>query len=260
MRWLSKGNCLLRLCELYNSVLDFLEDTDTDLADALKSTKCDVAYLADIFQRLNTLNLQLQGDGASLIKSKSTIMSFILKLVQFKSNVGRRELRQFPRLKDCEEVTDGQLRIYCEHLQALRDDMVRRFQDLSKLVIPEWVVDPFTADSSSASIEVQESLIGLQTDEEMKAHFRMMGIESFWAKVSNSPQYSNIWEQVKLLFVAFPSSYLVERGFSAVLALKTKQRNRLNVESQGDLRLYLSSGLQPRVKALAAQHQSQGSH
>ena len=87
-------------------------------------------------------------------------------------------------------------------------------------------MDPLTVDSSCATIELhlQESLIDLQTDEEMKAHFRMMGIESFWAKGSNSPQCSNIWEQVKLLFVAFPSSYLVERGFSAVLTLKTKQR------------------------------------
>ena len=49
--------------------MEFLEDTGTNFGDALKLTKCDVAYLADIFQRLNTFNLQLQGDGTSPIKS-----------------------------------------------------------------------------------------------------------------------------------------------------------------------------------------------
>ena len=40
------------------------------------------------------------------------------------------------------------------------------------LVIPEWVVDPFTIDSSSAFIELQlqESLIYFQTDEDMNVH------------------------------------------------------------------------------------------
>ena len=45
-----------------------------------------------------------------------------------------------------------------------------QFQDLSIFVIPEWIADSFTVDSSSVSIDLhlQESLIDLQTGEEMK--------------------------------------------------------------------------------------------
>ena len=75
--------------------------------------------------------------------------------------------------------------------------MVKWFQDLSKQIITEWVVDPFTIDDSSASIELHlhESLIDIWTDEEMKAHFRMMelspsGLKS--AAAHNIPTFGSI--------------------------------------------------------------------
>ena len=58
--------------------------------------------------------------------------------------------------------TDGHLHVYSQHLQALREDLVRWFQDLSKLVIPEREMDPFIAASSSASVELQENSIDTQ--------------------------------------------------------------------------------------------------
>ena len=61
------------------------------------------------------------------------------------------------------------------------------------------------------------------------------------------------------MFVGFPSSYLVEKGFSAVISLLTKQRNRLEISTKGDLRLLLTQ-LEPDVVKLAKSHQSQGSH
>ena len=89
---------------------------------------------------------------------------------------------------------------------------MQRFQDLSKLVILESVVDFSTIDSTSASIDLhlQESPINPQTDKKMKVHFITRGIESFWAEICKNSQYSNICEQVKLFFAAFPLSYMVE--------------------------------------------------
>ena len=57
-------------------------------------------------------------------------------------------------------------------------------------------------------------------------------------------------EVAKLLVLAFPTSYLVERGFSAVVQLVTKQRNKLDISQCGDLRLLLTE-IKPEVKILS---------
>ena len=66
-------------------------------------------------------------------------------------------------------------------------------------------------------------------------------------------------QRSKLLIIAFPTSYLVEKGFSTVMGLHTKQRNRLDIVKNGDLRLMLTN-FEPDVAKLAGDHQPQGSH
>jgi len=63
---------------------------------------------------------------------------------------------------------------------------------------------------------------------------------------------------VKLLLLSFPSTYLVEKGFSVVFQL-LKQRNRLDICNKGDLRLALTN-IESDIATLAATHQAQGSH
>lgn len=48
--------------------------------------------------------------------------------------------------------------------------------------------------------------------------------------------YPNMWKQVFNLLIPFPTSYVVESGFSAVNHIMTKERNRLNISERGDLR------------------------
>ena len=44
VRWLSKGNCLKRFYTLFNSVLDFFQESNPELYDKLKSSKTDIAH------------------------------------------------------------------------------------------------------------------------------------------------------------------------------------------------------------------------
>ena len=68
-----------------------------------------------------------------------------------------------------------------------------------------------------------------------------------------------MWHQVKFFFIAFPSSYLVERAFSAVTALLDNRRNRLDIVRQGDLRLFLTT-MEPNIKKLMKLRQAHPSH
>ena len=51
---------------------------------------------------------------------------------------------------------------------------------------------------------------------------------------------SAFWVIVQKLLTAFPSSYLVEQGISAVMNLITNKRNRLYICARGDLHLLLT--------------------
>ena len=51
----------------------------------LESRRADVAYLSDIFNKLNDVNIKLQETKMCLIKAKEIIMAFISKLNFYKN-------------------------------------------------------------------------------------------------------------------------------------------------------------------------------
>jgi hypothetical protein len=70
VRWLSKGNKLGRIYDLKEEVALFLECQGRDqLVQVLKNYRfqLSLAYMADIFEALNTLKLKLQGTKTTII-------------------------------------------------------------------------------------------------------------------------------------------------------------------------------------------------
>lgn len=124
--------------------------------------------------------------------------------------------------------------------------------------IPDWITDPFGFDASSVKLEIQEDFISLQNDFELKPAFKKKGYQAFWLQSQLRLKYSSIWSQIEVLFLSFPSSYLVEKAFSVVSFLLNK-RNRLNIVDRGNLRLYLTN-LKPDIDGLVRRHQAQPSH
>ena len=254
VRWLSKGKCLSRFYSLLDIILEFLEKENPQLMQLVCATKSDVAYLADIYDKFNAMYLQLQGNLVTLVKCKTVVSSFIGKLTLFKQNIGRREFYQFPHLAGL-EISDDDLLAYCEHLEVLKADMIKRFTNLLELEPPHWLIDPFCVDVTTVSLYLQEELIDMPSDCEEKALFTMMGYGRFWMAISGRNRFPNLWKVPKLLVLAFPTSYLVERSFSAVVQLVTKQRNRLDISQCGDLRLLLTE-----VKKIIDKHHAHVHH
>ncbi|ETE73121.1 hypothetical protein L345_01043, partial [Ophiophagus hannah] len=142
-------------------------------------------------------------------------------------------------------------------VNQLKEDMETRFYDLINLEVLTLVLNPFTADFAQPHPKLQEPLTDLKYDCEAQSHFQSYGYEAFWVKMRNT--YPILWEEVKLLLLAFPSTYLVERGFSAVQQILSKSRNMLNITECGDLSMRLTK-MVPDIKKLASAHQAQGSH
>ncbi len=155
-------------------------------------------------------------------------------------------------------MKDNDIVVYCAHLAELHRDMSVRFNDLFSLEIPCWVIDPFTEPSTEVPTHLEEELVSLQNDEDLKPKFKT-SYQAFWMQTAIPKRYPTLWKDIKLFFIAFPTSYLVERGFSAVSRLLTKQRNKLNITERGDLRLFLTN-LHPDVDSLMAMYQAHPSH
>ncbi|XP_053159163.1 LOW QUALITY PROTEIN: protein ZBED8 [Hemicordylus capensis] len=255
--WLSKGASLSCFSTLFNSVLEFLEDKDATLRADLIKSKPDIAYLTDLFNKLSEMNLQLQGDDLNLIKTKNVISALVGKLQIHKRNLGRGEFIHFPNLSTVEK-NDEDLLEYCQHLETLELDFKKRFQDILKMDVPDWLLDPFSCEISEASPNLEEELIELRTNEELKFKFKS-GYQQFWLQKQIPELYPGLWTIVQKLLIAFPSSYLVERGFSAVTTLITKKRNRLQIANCGDLRMLLTN-MEPNIDKLLESHQAHPSH
>ncbi|XP_076066104.1 zinc finger BED domain-containing protein 5-like [Oratosquilla oratoria] len=194
-----------------------------ELEQKLVDAKSDILYLSDIFVKLNVLNKKLQGNDSTLFSCKEAITAFIGKLKLFWLNLGRREFVQFPSLASIStELLDADLAVCVDHLKQLHIDMETHFSDLLQMTVPDWFVDPFIADASEVDVTLQESVIELQNDTTARARFKRGGRHKMWINQDVYEKYILFWREVKLLLLAFPTSYLVETGFSRVRHLLSK--------------------------------------
>jgi hypothetical protein len=103
--------------------------------------------------------------------------------------------------------------------------------------------------------EVQDDLLELRSDYSARDLFQAKSLPQFWCAVRHSyPKISLL--SIRLLLPLAPT-YLCESGFSTLLQIKTKARNKLNV--QNDMTLALTK-TQLRILKLVSQMQAQPSH
>ncbi|GFT72064.1 SCAN domain-containing protein 3 [Trichonephila clavipes] len=95
VRWLSKGNCLKRFMELFDTLSNFLNDKPEMKHLLTIDGKTFVNYLADIFEKLNILNKQLQGTNKTLVDAKAKIFGFITNIELCQKHINNKNFEQF---------------------------------------------------------------------------------------------------------------------------------------------------------------------
>uniref|UniRef100_A0A5S6Q6M0 SCAN domain-containing protein 3 n=1 Tax=Trichuris muris TaxID=70415 RepID=A0A5S6Q6M0_TRIMR len=224
VRWLSKGACLSWFYNHFATVLEFFKEDYASLCENLKTFEGDIAYMADLYVKFNEMNLRIQGDELNLTKAKSVISAFVSKPLFYKYNLSREELYNFPNL--CEvrnkgQISEEDIEVYWRHLESLHQDFIEWFQDILSLEVPDWITNPFSG-VENAEVQLQEELLELQVNEELKPKFKL-GYRTFWLQRGISRLYPRLWPIVRKPLISFPSSYLVERGFSVVANEEEKQ-------------------------------------
>ena len=143
-----------------------------------------------------------------------------------------------------------------QHLQSLENEIKRYFPELKENEAAV-VRNPFSSALDVADIpdELQDQFCDLRNDSSARDVFQEIPLSQFWCTMYKS--YPQLSELAFRILLPFATTYLCESGFSSLVSIKSKSRNRRNVED--DMRLALSN-TQPKISKLAAKLQSQPSH
>ena len=241
VRWLSRGGSLQRLVDIFDSTVEFLGEVAPLLCYELKKCKKHLLYLADIYSKFNEIQKRLQGRDVTIIQARTIIMGFQVKLGLFKNSLDRRDYKYSSNLKhfstslmEDHSISDDDIEIFTNHLGNLQYDFRVRFKDLENMTIPEWIITPFDVKFENLSVEpeCEYELVELSVDIAAKAVFESRSLSDFWYNVNTREKYPKLGAAAEPFLLAFPSSYMVEAGFSHINAILSKQRNRLNLEER----------------------------
>ena len=262
VRWLSRGNVLQRLFELKDELRLFLLDAKSPLASCFSNARWLVilAYMADIFEKLNILNTSLQGPNTHILLLNDKICAFIKKLELWKSLCENDNTEMFGSMsgfiQENELSFDDVKPIILTHLDNLGKQFTHYFPD-GPLPQHDWIRNPFDFKGSISHLPtgVQEQFQDLTSDRSLQIKFNNMPLTDFWLSLES--EYGELSRIAGMILIPFASTYLCETAFSAMTAIKTKGRNRLSVE--GDRRVALSK-IQPRIDLLCSRMQAHPSH
>ncbi|CAI6365033.1 unnamed protein product [Macrosiphum euphorbiae] len=230
IRWLSRGKTLVRLLELRNELYVFFTDHPFNLQLRLsdKIWLFRLSYLADIFTKLNEVNLSIQESIDGNIEDFDEIYG---EIEQHLNEILSSLEKYFPESKDIE--------------------FIQRYN---------WVKNPFLINDKpeDLSITEYEEFIEMTTDSSLKTLFDKISLTDFWFSSSITNEYQSLAKKAILALLPFATTYLCETGFSSYASMKTKYRNKLDAEA--DMRIQLSH-IKPNIKILVnKKSQHHGSH
>jgi hypothetical protein len=187
--------------------------------------------MADIFTHLNALNLSKQGGGITIFNVEDKIEAMIKKLELWARHLSKRNVDAFQNLKPFlesgdEELSNEVLEFFTQHLQDLQCSFCEYFPPRDER--KNWVKDPFNIDIDKLTglTAVEENgLTEISTDSELKLQFKENSMANFWLHVRKS--YPELSYKPLKVSIPFPTTYLCEKAFSALMYLKNKYRKPL---------------------------------
>lgn len=262
VRWLSRGKVLVRLIELQEKIKEFLQDHNPQLCEQLTDAFwIKTAYLADTFTLYNETNKRMQGPESNIVQCKDALNAFVRKLEYRSGKMSQGDLLQFPLLmKQSGGTVCASLRAeFIRHINLLQEEMKSRFADVDEYLSKEaWVVDPYTSSLQDVEyIGCEDELADLQADSVSRKYFQENGYKKFWIVKGHTVAPKLAMHAIRRVILPFSTTYLSETAFSALVTIKTKARNRLDVHQ--DFRLAVTN-LTPDIPSLVRDMQAQGGH
>ncbi|XP_072380368.1 protein FAM200C-like [Diabrotica undecimpunctata] len=183
----------------------------------------------------NCISESLHGAPAMLdhINAREIVSSFGLKLQYWRQKVESNKTATFSRLalflEDCENITFADIKdTIVRHLIKLRKRFSDYFPDLDTLTL-SCIADPFTCEIAMIPEEpsgLAETILELRSNIQFESKPNLL---SFWMSKA-AKAFKIVHEDAIKKLLPFGTTYLCEQGFSTLMNIKTKNRNRLNAE------------------------------
>ncbi|XP_005005209.1 protein FAM200C [Cavia porcellus] len=255
MRWLSRGQILTHIFEMYEEINQFLHHQSSNLIDGFESKdfKIHLAYLADFFKHLNELSASVQRIGMNTVSAREKLSAFVRKFPFWQKRIEKRNFTNFPSLEEIIVSDNEGICIAAEitlHLQELSDFFLGYFSVGNLDEASKWILDPFlfNLDFVDDGYFIKNDLAELRASGQILVEFETMKLEDFWcAQLTVFPDLAKIALEI---LMPFATTYLCELGFSALLHFKAKSRSCFNMSD--DIRVAISK-IVPRFSEIIEQ-------
>ncbi|XP_060847248.1 zinc finger BED domain-containing protein 5-like [Rhopalosiphum padi] len=167
VRWLSRGKTLVRLLALRNELYIFFTDHPFNLLTD-KIWLFRLSYLADIFTKLNEVNLSIQGK-ITIVFTTNEIRALKKKINFWAVCFSQYKIDSFPLLKEYLKSIDGTIEdfdeIYGEieqHLNEILSSLEKYFpesKDIEFIQRYNWVKNPFLINDKPEDLSITEFLV-----------------------------------------------------------------------------------------------------
>ena len=188
-----------------------------------------LCYLADIFEKLNDLNISLQRENSYVLTQKDKVNGFLRKLQLWINLAESSKFVMFPYLNDFIENQEMDIELIkssiSDHLNSLKNNFLKYFLsdvDTSRF---DWVQNPVAASADTVQhlpVKAQEEFTDLSTDTQLKQKFQKQPLSSFWRDIKS--EFPLLADLAIGILLPFASTYAYEAAFSAVKTLKNKNR------------------------------------
>ena len=271
VRWLSQGNMLARFWKLKRCVLQFLRENFINelpveceqLAD--DEWLNDFAFLVDITQHLNDLNVKLQGSDNLFTDLYGHVAAFKVKLRLFIGQLTQKRLDNFTYLKSRKDESNIDCDKYASQIEILLEAFVSRFSDFSSDAMNVTLFsNPFAVTVEQIDLlapELQLEVIDLQQNSVLKALFTTMQntrtvaeVCSFWRALPVA-HFSKLRSFAQRMISRFGSTYRCEQSFSTMKIIKSKDRSRLRDSNLKNLLTLATTKVEPEITKLASRKQ-----
>ncbi|KAK9701119.1 hAT family C-terminal dimerization region [Popillia japonica] len=193
-----------------------------------------LAFLCDITEKLNQLNLNLLGKDRNVID-----LTTLLKTFKSQSQVHASQLRRKNMEEECTHNSNRDFETFARQLENLHLEFERRFLDfvaleevLSFMAFPSNEsndLHSLTAKigklTDSESVVVEEEIIKMRCGIFLNA--RAFGSNTDFWKLICKEKFPCLRKVALYLTSFFGSTYLCESTFSTMNTIKTKHRSRL---------------------------------
>ena len=183
-----------------------------------------LAYLADIFHKLNLLNSGMQGRNENILSFTDKIIAFQKKLAIWKKRIAAGNLEMFPSTlkRNCPEIAP----LILNHLDTLLKNLDKYFLSIS-IDQYDWARSPFVEfePSKGQFTFTEEELDSISSDRTLKLKHSELILDAFWLLVEK--EYPAIAQKALQFLLLFSTSYLCEFGFSTLTTIKHKKRAQL---------------------------------